>query len=95
MLVRQVLGAISQFEKATLVAKLKAARERTGKADGRKSHAGLNPELVALARQLRRRKRNGHRLALRDIAAELTRRGHVNVNGNTYGGKSIASMCRR
>jgi DNA invertase Pin-like site-specific DNA recombinase len=42
-LVRQVLGAIAEFEKTTLVAKLAAARRRkraTGvKVDGRKSHA--------------------------------------------------------
>ena len=41
VLVRQVLGAISQFEKTSLVAKLKAARDRkraaTGKCGGRKS----------------------------------------------------------
>jgi DNA invertase Pin-like site-specific DNA recombinase len=39
VLVRQVLGAIAQFEKATIVAKLKAARdrkrERAGKCEGR------------------------------------------------------------
>src|SRR5215468_5779405 len=35
ILVRQVLGAISQFEKASLVAKLKAARERKVAAGGR------------------------------------------------------------
>jgi DNA invertase Pin-like site-specific DNA recombinase len=47
VLVRQVLGAIAQFEKATTVAKLKAARqrkkERTGKCEGRKSYAEINP----------------------------------------------------
>jgi DNA invertase Pin-like site-specific DNA recombinase len=40
VLVRQVLGAIAQFEKTSLVAKLKAARDRkkasTGKCGGRK-----------------------------------------------------------
>ena len=40
MLVRQVLGAIAQFEKTSLVAKLKAARDRkrlaTGKCGGRR-----------------------------------------------------------
>ena len=38
--VRQVLGAIAQFERASLVAKLKAARDRkraaAGKCEGRK-----------------------------------------------------------
>src|SRR6516162_1314729 len=51
-LVRQVLGAVAQFEKANLVAKLKAARDRkreeTGKCGGRKSYAEANPELVKL-----------------------------------------------
>jgi hypothetical protein len=50
VLVRQVLGAISQFEKTSLVAKLKAARDRknpaTGKCEGRTSWAEKNPELV-------------------------------------------------
>jgi hypothetical protein len=44
VLVRQVLGAIAQFEKAGLVAKLAAARNRkrmaAGKCEGRKSLRG-------------------------------------------------------
>jgi DNA invertase Pin-like site-specific DNA recombinase len=59
VLVRQVLGAIAQFEKASLVAKLKAARDRKrardGKCEGRRSHREMNPELVALAKRLHRR----------------------------------------
>ena len=35
VLVRQVLGAISQFEKASAVAKLAAARKRTREREGR------------------------------------------------------------
>jgi len=54
-LVRQVLGAISEFDKDMTVAKLRGARERkrrdVGKCEGRKSHAETNPELVALARR--------------------------------------------
>ena len=45
---RQIAGAFSQLEKARLVAKLKAARDRklaeTGKCGGRKSYAERNPE---------------------------------------------------
>ncbi|MGE0052939.1 MAG: recombinase family protein [Hyphomicrobium sp.] len=44
-LIRQVLGAVAQFEKAALVAKLKGARERkrrhSGKCEGRKSFAEM------------------------------------------------------
>jgi DNA invertase Pin-like site-specific DNA recombinase len=96
VLVRQVLGAISQFEKATLVTKLKAARDRkrqrTGKAEGRKSHAEMNPDLVALAKRLRRKRRNGAQPSLRDVSADLARRGYLNVNGSPYSACSIASM---
>jgi hypothetical protein len=93
VLVREVLGAISQLEKATLVAKLKAARDRkrTGKAEGRKSHAEMRQEVVAQAPQLRR-KRGGRRLGLRDISAELARQGHVNMFGRPFAASSINGM---
>jgi DNA invertase Pin-like site-specific DNA recombinase len=46
-LIRQILGAVSEFDKAMVVAKLKGARDRkramTGeKVEGRKSHAESN-----------------------------------------------------
>src|SRR5262245_41686100 len=60
VLVRQVLGAIAQFEKASAVAKLAAARkrkrEREGRCEGRKPLKDTRPEVVALARKLRRRR---------------------------------------
>jgi hypothetical protein len=62
-LVRQVLGAISEFDKAMTVAKLRGARERkrreAGKCEGRKSHSERNPELVAVAKRLHRQKPKG------------------------------------
>ena len=43
------------------MAKLRAARDRkkalTGKGSGRKNHAELHPEVVKLARELRRKRR--------------------------------------
>src|SRR5260370_27328043 len=80
VLVRQVLGAIAQFDKATLVAKLKAARERkrarNGKCEGRKSDAELPAGigLIAAAKQLADQR---PRLSLRKIATELAARGYV------------------
>ena len=52
-----MLGAIAEFEKTTLVAKLAAARKRkrmaTGeKVEGRKSHSELRPDVVKLAKAL-------------------------------------------
>jgi DNA invertase Pin-like site-specific DNA recombinase len=94
VLVRQVLGAIAQFEKTSLVAKLRGARERKrredGKCEGRKSHAELRPDVVALVRQLRRRRKR--RLSLRKISAELAERGFVNEHGRPFSAASINSM---
>ena len=97
-LVRQVLGAISEFDKAMTVAKLRGARERkrreAGKCEGRKSHAERNPELVALVRQLRRRRLKGGQRSLREISAELAARGITNERGHAFSAASIASMLR-
>ncbi|WP_247973724.1 recombinase family protein [Bradyrhizobium sp. 195] len=96
VLVRQVLGAIAQFEKATTVAKLRAARQRkreaVGKAGGRKRWAELNPELVATAKRLRRRSPKGHQRSLRDVAHELAELGFTNERGVKFSASSIASM---
>jgi DNA invertase Pin-like site-specific DNA recombinase len=95
-LVRQVLGAISEFDKAMTVAKLRGARERkrreAGKCEGRKSHAERNPDVVALVRQLRRRRPKGGQRSLREIAAELATRGIRNERGNIFSAASINSM---
>ena len=60
----QIAGAFHEYEKARLVAKLKAAaRERkraaVGKCEGRKSWAEINPKLVREAKRLRRRSPKG------------------------------------
>ena len=72
VLVRQVLGAIAQFEKASSVAKLAAARkrkrEREGWCEGRKRLMETRPEVVTLARKLRRRKPKGGQLSLRQAS---------------------------
>lgn len=91
VLVRQVLGAIAQFEKTSLVAKLKAARERkkstAGKCEGRKSYAEARPEVVALAKEL-----HGRRVSLRKISVELAARGHVTANGKPYVASAVQAM---
>jgi DNA invertase Pin-like site-specific DNA recombinase len=90
-LIRQVLGAVSQFEKAMLVSKLRGARERkkaTGvKVEGRKSLAEMYPQAVTLAKQL-----HGERYSLREISAELAADGHLNAKGAPFGAQSIANM---
>jgi DNA invertase Pin-like site-specific DNA recombinase len=91
VLVRQVLGAIAQFEKTSLVAKLKAARDRkkavTGKCGGRKSNAEARPEVVALARQL-----HSQRLSLRKISAALASQGYLTASGKPYVASAVQAM---
>jgi DNA invertase Pin-like site-specific DNA recombinase len=98
VLVRQVLGAISQFEKASVVAKLAAARkrkrEKDGKCEGRKSLREKRPEMVALARKLRRKRPKGGQLSLRAVSKELAARGYFNERAKPYAAKSVASMLR-
>ena len=95
-MMRQIAGAFHEYEKARLVAKLKAARDRKreaeGKCEGRKSWAEINPELVREAKRLRRRSPKGHQRSLRDVAAELARLGFVNERGAPFSASSIASM---
>src|SRR4249920_1007797 len=87
-LVRQVLGAIAQFEKATIVAKLAAARKRkrveTGRCEGRKPLAETKPDVVAMAKRLRRKGPKRGQRSLRVIAAELAAAGHLNERGAPY-----------
>lgn len=95
-LVRQVMGAIAQFEKASIVAKLRGARERKraliGKCEGRKSHREARPDVVALARKLRRKRGARKQLSYREIAAQLAQQGHRNSRGNPYHASAIRSM---
>lgn len=96
-LIRQVLGAVAQFEKAALVAKLKGARDRkkrdTGKCEGRKAHAEVRPEVVAEVKRLRRASpKTGERRSLREISRMLADKGLLNERGRPYNPNSIRNM---
>jgi DNA invertase Pin-like site-specific DNA recombinase len=95
-LIRQILGAVSEFDKAMTVAKLKGARDRVrreqGKCEGRKSYAERAPELVALAKQLHKPDPERRSLSLRTVAAGLAERGYVTPSGRYYSAAAVASM---
>lgn len=93
-MVRQILGAVSQFEKASLVAKLRHARDRKraeqGRCEGRKP---VPADVVALARKLARMSpKTGKRRSLRAIAAELAAAGYTQPSGKPYLAQSIKRM---
>jgi hypothetical protein len=57
--------------------------------------AERNPELVALARRLRRASpKTGKRLSVREIAAELERAGYLNERGRRFHPNTIKNMLR-
>jgi DNA invertase Pin-like site-specific DNA recombinase len=95
-MMRQIAGAFHQYEKARLVAKLKAARDRkratgVGRAQGRKTWAEKNPELVAMAKKLRGPSLRPA-LSLRKIAAELLVKDHGRKPGVPFSASSIKQM---
>ena len=52
----------------------------------------LRPDVVTLARRLRRKRPKGGQRSLRDVAAELAQRGHLNEQGRPFSAASVRSM---
>jgi hypothetical protein len=68
-------------------------RKTGGKVEGRKSYAEVNPELVALARDLAKAPEGSVRpVPLRKIAAALAARGFTTPSGRSYSASAISSM---
>jgi DNA invertase Pin-like site-specific DNA recombinase len=95
-MVRQILGSVSQFEKASLVAKLKGARGRkkreAGRCEGRKAVPAV---IVTEARRLARKNpKTGQVRSLRQIADELAKLGHFGPSGVAYFPASVSRMLK-
>jgi DNA invertase Pin-like site-specific DNA recombinase len=93
-MVRQILGAVSQFEKAGLVAKLRHARDRKRAAEGRcEGRTPVPAQVVAEARRLARKSpKTGQRRSLRAIASELASLGYFGPSGGPYHAGSVRHM---
>ncbi len=98
-LIRQVLGAVAQFEKTMLVEKLRGARERkrreTGrKVGGRKNYAEIEggPQLIALVKKLHRYPVNGRRRSLREVSAALAEAGYLSSAGKPYTASAVSRL---
>jgi DNA invertase Pin-like site-specific DNA recombinase len=89
-LIRQVLGAVSQFEKNVVVLKLRAARERqrrrVGHCEGRKPFGTRPGEAATLERihALRRKPKGQPRASLAAIAAALNAEGRLTRTGKPW-----------
>lgn len=97
-LIRQILGVVSEFEKASLVAKLKGARDRASaisgqRIEGRKGYADTNPEIVSQAKRLARKNpRTGKARSLREIASELDKLGFSTANGKAFSASQVQRL---
>jgi DNA invertase Pin-like site-specific DNA recombinase len=101
VLIRQVLGAVAQFEKAVIVSKLKAARVRKRRAEGRcegRKPFGTKPgeaEVLAYIVKLRRKPKGGERLSFAAIAARLNAEGVATRTGGPWAAETVRGILQR
>jgi DNA invertase Pin-like site-specific DNA recombinase len=101
VLIRQILGAVSQFEKSVIVLKLRAARERVRRRDGRcegvKPFGTLPGEENAISRmrELYRKPRGGERKSFGKIAAALNAEGLPSRSGRPWSRSSVHAILTR
>ncbi|QNN21227.1 recombinase family protein [Planctomycetales bacterium ZRK34] len=100
-LIRQVLGAVSEFEKSVIVQKLRAARERKRRAgercEGRKPYGVTEEEQATIERirQLRRKPRGGDRMGFRTVAKTLTAEGYPTRTGKPWSDSVVYNIAKR
>lgn len=100
-LIRQVLGAVSQFEKAVIVSKLKGARMRqrraTGRCEGRKPFGYREGEAATLERmnELRRKPKGKPRLSFAAIADQLNAEGRATRTGKSWSPEVVRRLLQR
>jgi hypothetical protein len=78
---------VARFEKANLIAKLAAARKRTGRHGGQKPMSKIDPQVVEAARSMRGQ-------TLRAISARLAEQCFVSTKGTPFAPSTVASMLR-
>lgn len=100
-LVRQILGAIAEFEKCRLVRKLRVARDRkrgqTGRCEGPKPFGELPGEKETLQRirTLFRKPRGSRKRSLREIVKILNAEGQRTRFGKPWSRSAVWSIAKR
>ena len=97
IMMRQIAGAFAQYEKARLIGKLKAARDRKSEAvgkriEGQKGFAVHRPEIFEAVREIRAA---APAASTRQIAELLARDGFVSRNGKVFAPTQIARLLAR
>ncbi len=95
-LVRQVLGAIAEYDKSMIVMKLRAARERARvtrrKCEGRKGYLEAAPEVVQAIKTMRRKRKGARRMTCETIAEALNRQGLKTLTGKPFSGQTVRNI---
>lgn len=100
-LIRQVLGAVAQFEKSVLVSKLRAARMRKrkaeGRCEGRKPYGAREGEasVLVLIQRWRRKPRGGDRASFAAIARRLNEEGRPTRTGRPWSAGTVRQISLR
>jgi len=101
VLIRQILGAVAQFDKSVTVAKLRAARDRMrrneGRCEGRKPFGARPGEQDIFDRiiALRKSRRGQRRTSYRKIAETLTAEGLHARSGKPWKAATIRNIVAR
>jgi DNA invertase Pin-like site-specific DNA recombinase len=100
-LIRQILAVIAQFEKTSIVAKLRKARRRqreaTGRCEGRKPF-GDRPgeaEVIERMRAMRRKPKGKDRMSYAEIAAALNADGGATRTGAPWHAETVRKILNR
>jgi len=92
-LVRQLFGAVAEYDKSMTVEKLRLSREQiratVGKCEGRKAVEEIAPDLLDEIRRLRRKRPHKKPLSYAKIAEILNDSGKRSVTGRPFTGKNI------
>jgi DNA invertase Pin-like site-specific DNA recombinase len=100
-LIRQVLGAVAEFDRRVTVLKLRAARERirrrTGRCEGRKPFGSRPGEAETLERirQLHRKPHGTPRRSLQEIADQLNLEGRPTRTGKPWAKGTVHQLIAR
>jgi DNA invertase Pin-like site-specific DNA recombinase len=95
VLMRHIMGAIAQYDRAMIVLKLRGARKRmkaaTGRCEGRKRYGEKPGEAAILARIMEMRPYN----TLEEIIDVLTREGIMTRTGKKWRVSTLSGILRR
>ena len=98
-LIRQVMGAIAEYDKNMTVAKLKVARDRmntqNGKCEGRKNYNEVAKDTLKELKRLRRKRKGRVRKTYREISEIMNDNGYKTLTGKSFNTKNVATILSR